>query len=52
MSSTTIALNVETKNKLQDIVHKLEKRDRCDHSYGDAIDHLLSIEEMYGTATD
>lgn len=51
MTSTTVALSKEAKDRLQVVKHKLEKRDHCDYSYGYVIEYLLDIEEKDGRST-
>lgn len=48
MSNTTVALSEKTKDRLQNVKHKIEKRDRCSYSYGSTIKYLLDVEEKNG----
>ncbi len=52
MSSTTIALSEETKDRLRVVKHKIEKKDHRSYSFGSTVDYLLDKEEEDGSNTD
>ena len=48
MSNTTVALSKKTKDRLQAVKHKIEKRDHCSYSFGSTISYLLDQEGADG----
>ena len=48
MSSTTIAVKNEVKDKLQTVKHRLEKERHKECSYSDAVEYLIDKEEKNG----